>query len=161
MLNQQTEIAKGLIDANRLNEAEQILVGLNDKFSIFELAKLRRIQGRNREAEQLYLKALSVQPEIKYPIESDINIELGRIYSGFGKIEEAETRYKKGLDRISIDKNIYGELGELYLNSRLYKEAKESLEKSIKIFPNDIRANLNLAIKCIEKWDKMMLQKEF
>ena len=148
MLNQKTIIAKELIDNNRLNEAESILLGLNDKFSLFELAKLRRIQGRNREAEQLYLKSLSVQPEIKYPIESDINIELGRIYAGFGKIEEATKRYLNGLDRICLDKNIYAELGELYSNPNLkdYEKAEEYLEKAIKLFPNDNKTNMMLGI---------------
>ena len=146
MLNQKTIIAKELIDSNRLNEAESILLGLDDKFSLFELAKLRRIQGRNREAEQLYLKSLSVQPEIKYPIESDINIELGRIYTGFGKVDEAVTRYMKGLDRVSIEKDVYRELGELYLESSNYELAKENLEKSLNLFPNSIRTNLSLSV---------------
>ena len=169
MLNQKTIIAKELIGSNRLNEAESILLGLDDKFSLFELAKLRRIQGRNKEAEQLYLKSLSVQPEIKYPIESDINIELGRIYAGFGNAKEAQKRYTKGLDRICLEKNIYGELGELYLSLRKYKEAEENLEKSIKLFPNDIKTNLNLAVvyrkllkdeKTKQILNKLLLNKE-
>ena len=57
--------AKGLISENKLQEAENILLGQEDKYSIFELARIRKIQGRNREAEKLYLKSLSMTSEIK------------------------------------------------------------------------------------------------
>ena len=36
-----TELAKGLINSNKLKEAESILLGLEDKYSVFELARLR------------------------------------------------------------------------------------------------------------------------
>ena len=46
-----TELAKGLINSNKLKEAESILLGLEDKYSVFELARLRQIQGKDIEAE--------------------------------------------------------------------------------------------------------------
>lgn len=157
MINTQvlTEKAKELINCGNLNEAEKILLGLNDKYSIFELARIRKIQGRSRDAEQLYLKSLSMKSEIKSHIESDINIELGRIYAGFGNIELAKERFEKGADRICLEKNIYRELGELYFFSRYYKEAEENFEKAMHLFPDDIKTNLDLAItyRMLEKDD--------
>ena len=38
-----TDNAKELINKNKLHEAEQILLNLEDKYSIFELAKIRKI----------------------------------------------------------------------------------------------------------------------
>lgn len=146
MLNQQTmEQAKGLTNNNRLKEAKNILLGLEDKYSIFELVKIRKIQGRNREAEQLYLKSLSMASEIKSHIDSDINIELGRIYADYGDIQRAQERYSKGLDRISLEKNIYLELGLLYCHVGKYEQAKRNLEEAIKMFPNDRRTKFALA----------------
>ncbi len=149
MLNKLTENAKELINNNKLQEAENLLLGLEDKYSIFELARIRKIQGRSREAEQLYLKSLSMSSEIKSHIDSDINIELGRIYASFGKVEEATARYERGIDRISLEKNIYREIGELYFsianNTKDFvkeyanlNEAKNNLEKAIALFPNEI-----------------------
>ena len=149
MLNKLTENAKELINNNKLQEAENLLLGLEDKYSIFELARIRKIQGRNKEAEQLYLKSLSMPSEIKSHIDSDINIELGRLYGEFGKLEEAKARYEKGADRVSLENNIYRELGEFYLYTRSafkFKEAAECFEKAIKLFPNDIRTSLDLAV---------------
>ncbi len=157
MLNKLTENAKELINNNKLQEAENLLLGLEDKYSIFELARIRKIQGRSREAEQLYLKSLSMSSEIKSHIDSDINIELGRIYASFGKVEEATARYERGIDRISLEKNIYREIGELYFsianNTKDFvkeyanlNEAKNNLEKAIALFPNDIQTNLSLGI---------------
>ena len=147
ILNQEkTEKAKEFINNGNLLAAENILSGLEDKCSIFELAKIRKIQGRNMEAEKLYLKSLSMTSEIKSHIDSDINLELGRIYAGFGKVKEAQYRYGKGLDRISLENNIYRELGSLYLRTKEYEKAKENLEKAKKMFPNDIPTNFELAM---------------
>jgi len=147
ILNQEkTEKAKEFINNGNLLAAENILSGLEDKCSIFELAKIRKIQGRNMEAEKLYLKSLSMPSEIKSHIDSDINLELGRIYAGFGKVKEAQYRYGKGLDRISLENNIYRELGSLYLRTKEYEKAKENLEKAKKMFPNDIPTNFELAM---------------
>ncbi len=150
-----TEKAKIFINSGNLKEAESILLGLQDKYSVFELAKIRKIQGRNREAEQLYLRSLSMSSTMKSHIDSDINIELGRIYASFGRVEEAKRRYEKGIDRISLDKNLYRELGELYLNAKNYEEAEMYLQKALTFFPDDIVTNLGLAIvyKLLEKED--------
>ena len=141
-----TDNAKELINKNKLHEAEQILLNLEDKYSIFELAKIRKIQGRNKEAEKLYLKSLSMPSNIKSHIDSDINIELGRIYASFGQIEEAEKRYKKGLDVISVEKNVYRELGKLYSSVMKDEEAENYLKKAISLFPNDYRAANELGL---------------
>jgi MoaA/NifB/PqqE/SkfB family radical SAM enzyme len=147
MIQQQiTDKAKELINNNKLNEAENMLSSLEDKYSIFELAKIRKIQGRTREAEQLYLKSLSMTSEIKSNIDSDINVELGRIYSDYGNIEKAKKYYNNGLGSISLEKNIYKELGILYGRTGQYEKAKENLEKAIRLFPTDIRSNFALAI---------------
>lgn len=140
------ETAKELINSNKLYEAEQIISNLNNKYSVFELAKIRKIQGRNREAEQLYLKSLSMTSDIKSHIDSDINVELGRIYASFGKVKEAISRYEKGMDIMSSEKNIYKELGNLYLSVKNYEDAEFYLQKSLTLFPDDIMANLSLAI---------------
>lgn len=151
MKNQQMlESAKNLINNNKLQDAENILAGLNDKYSVFELARIRKIQGRYRDALKLYLKSLSMTSEIKSQIDNDINIELGRIYGSLGRVRESKEYYEKGLDRICLENNIYRELGEVYLNggsgNRYYKEAEECFEKAIKMFPSDIRTNFYLGV---------------
>lgn len=145
-MNQQllTEKAKNFINSGNLNEAENILLTLQDKYSLFELAKIRKIQGRNSEAEQLYLKSLSMTSEIKSHINSDINIELARIYANIGNIEKAHDRYIKGLDRLSLEKNIYRELGEMYERIGNNELAEANLKKAVEFFPNDIQTNLSL-----------------
>ncbi len=145
------ESAKNLINNNKLQDAENILLGLNNKYSVFELARLRKIQGRYRDAAKLYLKSLSMTSEINSQIDSDINIELGRIYASLGKIRKSKEYYENGLDRICLENNIYRELGEAYLkdrssDNRYYKEAEKCFEKAIKMFPNDTRTNFYLGI---------------
>lgn len=138
------EKAKELINVGNLKQAESILLCLQDKYSVFELARIRKMQRRNKEAEQLYLKSLSMESEIKSYIDSDTNVELARIYADRGNVEKAKYRYLKGLDRISLEKNIYRELGELYSNIGDDKQAESNLEKAIKMFPNDVKTNLTL-----------------
>ena len=115
MIQNKTEKAKELINQGNLIDAENILKGIENKYSIFELAKIRKIQGRYREAEQLYLKSLSMTSNIKSDIDTNINIELARIYTSFGNIEKAKNLYEKSLkNKISLVNNIYRELGEAY-----------------------------------------------
>ena len=48
------EQAKQLIKQNKFNEAENILSKIDDKYAIFEIAKIKLIQGNDNEAEKLY-----------------------------------------------------------------------------------------------------------
>lgn len=141
-----TDLAKGLINSNKLEEAERILLGLKDKYSVFELARLRQIQGKDIEAEKLYLKTLQISPEIKGQIESDTNLELARIYARQKKVDLASQMYLKVTDRISVERNIYKELGNLYMQVRDYPKAKDSYKRVLSMFPTDIDVALNLGI---------------
>ena len=141
-----TELAKGLINSNKLKEAESILLGLEDKYSVFELARLRQIQGKDIEAEKLFLKTLQISPEIKGQIESDTNLELARIYARQRKVDLASQMYLKVTDRINSERNIYKELGNLYMQVRDYSKARDSYKRALSMFPKDIDVALNLGI---------------
>ena len=157
MIQNKTEKAKELINQGNLIDAENILKGIENKYSIFELAKIRKIQGRYREAEQLYLKSLSMTSNIKSDIDTNINIELARIYTSFGNIEKAKNLYEKSLkNKISLDNNIYRELGEAYLRIKIFDEAEKYLKKSLQLFPDDILTQfyLSLAYRNIGANDK-------
>ena len=56
------EKAKQLINENKLAEAEKILLPINTEYSIFELAKIKQIQGNDNDAEKLYKKVLEINP---------------------------------------------------------------------------------------------------
>ncbi len=51
-----TDLAKGLINSNKLEEAERILLGLKDKYSVFELARLRQISGKRYRGREIIFK---------------------------------------------------------------------------------------------------------
>ena len=81
MFNQQIiDQARTFINNGDFVAAENVLSGVQDKYAVFELARIRKMQGRYREAEKLYLQSLSMTSDIKSHIDSDINIELGRIW---------------------------------------------------------------------------------
>ena len=141
-----TELAKSLINDKKLKEAESLLLGLEDKYSVFELARLRQIQGKDIEAEKLFLKTLQISPEIKGQIESDTNLELARIYARQKKVDLASQMYLKVTDRVNSERNIYKELGNLYMQVLDYKKAKDSYEKAVAMFPKDVDVLLNLGI---------------
>lgn len=141
-----TELAKGLINSNKLKEAESILLGLEDKYSVFELARLRQIQGRDIDAEKLFLRTLQISPEIKGQIESDTNLELARIYARQKKVDLASKMFLKATDRINSERNIYKELGNLYMQVMDYQKAEKSYERAMAMFPKDIDVALNLGI---------------
>ena len=70
------EQAKQLIQQNKLKEAEEILSKINDKYAIFEIAKIKLIQGNDNEAEELYKKVLTLDDTIHEAV-----LELARIYA--------------------------------------------------------------------------------
>ena len=70
------ERAKQLINENKLTEAEQILLPIDNEYSIFELAKIKQIQGNDNFAEKLYKRVLEINPN---SITSWL--ELARIYA--------------------------------------------------------------------------------
>ena len=141
-----TELAKNLINSKKLKEAESLLLGLEDKYSVFELARLRQIQGKDIEAEKLFLRTLQISPEIKGQIESDTNLELARIYARQRKVDLASRMYLKVTDRINSERNIYKELGNLYMQVRDFQKAEKNYERAIAIFPKDIDVAINLGI---------------
>jgi len=87
-------------------------------------------QGKFSEAEQLYKKALELNPK------SDIACAgLGKLYRDQGKFSEAEQLYKKALELNPKSDIAYAGLGKLYRDQGKFSEAELSYKKAIELNP--------------------------
>ena len=103
------EKAKQLINENKLSEAENILVPINNEYSIFEIAKIKQIQGNDNESEKLYKQVLQINPD---SVESQL--ELARIYARQRRIDLAKEFYNKYLEKVKDNADVYKEMAMLY-----------------------------------------------
>ncbi len=94
---------------------------------------------RIKEAQELIKRALKIEPENAYYIDS-----LGWVYYREGKIKDALREIKKSLKILEKkgkdDAEIREHLGEIYLKLGRNKEAIESFERSIKLDPKNKKA---------------------
>jgi len=93
-----------------------------------------------KTTEPSNLKIKEVEKILENKVTSDPNeyvyIKLGMIYSGFGKVEEAEEMFKKAISLYPNDLEGFLELGLLYKNQGKIEESEELLRKSIDIIQN-------------------------
>ena len=158
------EQAKQLIQQNKFNEAEDILNKVDDKYAVFELAKIRLIQGNDNEAEKLYKKVLSMDDNIYEAV-----LELARIYARQKRTDLAMTYYNKYTEKINNNMDVYKEIGQLQESLGNNIEAIKQIEKAKELSPNDVSTNFELGIayreagedeKSAEIFKKMLEQDE-
>ena len=133
------EQAKQLIQQNKFNEAEDILNKIDDKYAIFEIAKIKLIQGNDNEAEKLYKKVLSLDNTINEAV-----LELARIYARQKRTDLAMSFYNKYTEKIDNNMDVYKEIGQLQESLGNNIEAVTQIEKARELSPKDISINFEL-----------------
>ena len=97
----------------------------------FELGSNYISQGMIEKAEEMYKKAIEINPNY-----FKAYFELGLIYYKQNKIEKAEEMYKKAIE---INPNYvlaYSRLGRNYISQGMIEKAEDMIKKSIEIDPN-------------------------
>ncbi len=135
------EKAKVLIQNKKFNEAEEILIKLNDKYAVFELAKIKLIQGNDNEAEKLYKQVLSLDENIY-----EAALELARIYARQKRTDLAMECYDRYTAKINNNTDVYKEIGRIQESLGNNIEAIRQIEKAKDLSPNDIATNFELGI---------------
>ena len=127
------EKAKQLINENKLAEAEKILLPIDTEYSIFELAKIKQIQGNDNDAEKLYKKVLEINAN-----SNTSWLELARIYARQRRVDLAKEFYNKYLDKVKDNADVYKEMAMLYESIGDNIQSVKSIEKASSISPDDI-----------------------
>jgi MoaA/NifB/PqqE/SkfB family radical SAM enzyme len=135
------EKAKQLINENKLAEAEKILLPIDTEYSIFELAKIKQIQGNDNDAEKLYKKVLEINAN-----SNTSWLELARIYARQRRVDLAKEFYNKYLDKVKDNADVYKEMAMLYESIGDNIESIKNIETAAKISPNDIQTSFELGI---------------
>jgi len=135
------EKAKQLINENKLSEAEKILVPINNEYSVFEIAKIKQIQGNDNESEKLYKQVLQINPD---SVESQL--ELARIYARQRRIDLAKEFYNKYLEKVKDNADVYKEMAMLYESIGDNIQSVKSIEIASSISPDNIQTAFELGI---------------
>lgn len=135
------EKAKILINENKLSEAENILLPINNEYSIFEIAKIKQIQGNDNESEKLYKQVLQINPN---SVESQL--ELARIYARQRRIDLAKEFYNKYLEKIKDNADVYKEMAMLFESIGDNIQSVKNIEFASSISPDDIQTCFELGI---------------
>ncbi len=135
------ERAKQLINENKLTEAEKILLPIDSEYSIFELAKIKQIQGNDNFAEKLYKRVLEINPN-----STTSWLELARIYARQRRTDFAKEFYNKYLEKIKNNADVYKELAMLYESLGDNIESVKNIETAAKISPDDIQTSFELGV---------------
>ena len=141
MTRERIEAAKKLITENKLKEAESALSAIDDKYAVFELAKIKIIQGNDNEAESLYKKVLAMDTNIH-----EADLELARIYQRQRRNELAMKYYNKFTDKIKNDVSVFKEVGRLYESMGNLDLALANIDKAYQLAKEDIMTNFELGI---------------
>jgi tetratricopeptide (TPR) repeat protein len=140
-LREQIDKAKQLINDNKLKEAENILSAVDDKYAVFELARIKQIQGNDNEAEKKYKRVLELDP-----LYNKADLELARIYHRQRRTDLAMKYYKKFTDKIKDNADVYKEIGRLYESLGDLDNAVSSIGKASDLYPDDIMTSFELGI---------------
>jgi tetratricopeptide (TPR) repeat protein len=96
-------------------------------------------QGDVSRAFQLLNEAIKITDEKKLSeLSSECRLLYGNIYTGIGKFNEAELKYKEALNFLSpreekISSILYSNLGTLYINMRNFNSANICFEKALEL----------------------------
>ena len=133
------EQAKLLIQQNKLKEAEEVLSKVDDKYAIFEIAKIKLIQGNDNAAEKLYKKVLTLDDTIYEAV-----LELARIYARQKRTDLAMIFYDKYTENINNNMDVYKEIGQIQESLGNNIEAVTQIERARDLSPEDISINFEL-----------------
>lgn len=91
-----------------------------------ELGKIYLSRGRLFEADEVFKKALELNPKdyLAY-------IGIGKIYRSYGRFREAEEFFKKAVELVPKNDLAYIRIGEFYLSQGRFSEAEESFKKAV------------------------------
>lgn len=90
-----------------------------------------------------YRKALEIDPAY-----SDAYVNLGRLLHERGKLHEAESTYREGLDRSGVDATLLFNLAVLQEDLKQPQAAAQSYRAALEVAPNLADAHHNLARVC-------------
>lgn len=129
----------------RLHEAEiayeQILNMLPDNFDVLQMRGVLNAQlQRNEVAEEMFSKAVEVQPE-----SSNAHLNLANVLLQIDKKEEALFHYESAIKFDKRNAEAYSGLGALLFNMERLEPALEHIEFSLKINPLNADAHSNKA----------------
>ncbi len=100
-------------------------------------------RGEYDEAIPLFKKSVETDPDY-----GDAYFNLGKAYNDTGKKREAISYYKKAIEVFPeiVSADTYYNLGSIYLQLEMYKEAQDSIIEALKLNPAHVHANINLGI---------------
>jgi Flp pilus assembly protein TadD len=75
----------------------------------------------------------------KDPDDTHKRLELARLHATHGIVWMAEREYRKYLGGVQDDVSAWAELIKVYMDIKLWKEAKETLQQALQLFPNHQR----------------------
>ncbi|OGX16120.1 MAG: hypothetical protein A2166_00050 [Omnitrophica WOR_2 bacterium RBG_13_41_10] len=139
-----TQLGLLYILEERLEEAERVLEENYENFSrdyevILALATLYQVRGNLASAEELFLKAVDINPE------PEAYIYLNQCYNLQGKYEEAEERLKRAFARYPRNIELHIELSRCYTAQKDFSRAEEVLKKASKMDPMEDEIFVELA----------------
>lgn len=122
--------------AGRLEEAKPALkkalhLNPDDHESELNLADTHLKLGDNSEAEKSFIKVLDARPEDVYALN-----RLGIAFRLQKKYDQAVANYHRALKIKNQDENLFFNLGRCYLEMGRQKEARECMNRALKIKPD-------------------------
>lgn len=112
----------------------------NDTRLLNGLAIAHRNKKELRQAEELLLRAISINPEDSWPY-----INLGSLFYQKGETAKAISYLKKALEVDPQNAGAHGNLGAIYYNLKRWEETIRESEKAIELSPGMIEPYLNIA----------------
>ncbi len=137
--NKEEAKLRSSLSDGELNEQypEQISSGQAEDF--FKLGKFYRNQGKHVHAEELFKKALELDPQNDWAY-----VELGWIYINQSKYSQAEETFKKALELNPQNDEAYFKLGDIYGYQRKRAQAEAILKKALELIPGNKKVYRNL-----------------
>jgi tetratricopeptide (TPR) repeat protein len=150
----QAILANALVEANRLDEAEQVArnaLRRDERFvpAMVALANASIRRGRLELADSVLEQALAVNP--KYP---EIHFLQGKRHQQEGRLAQALASYRKAVDLRPSYSEARTALGMQYMAAGNYAEALAQFEAVAKLVPTLVGVHLNLgdAYRANRRW---------
>ena len=102
-------------------------------------------QNRLEEAETIYKKILTQQPE-----SIRLHFNLGVVLQNLDKLPEAEASYRKVIELNPDHSEAYNNLGTIFYKNSNFKEAEVNIKKAIELKPDYVEAYDNLSLTLIK-----------
>ena len=120
----------------------------NNVWAIMRLGEIARKENKRSEALKFFRQALELSPQMLWT-----NINFAIELANSGRVKQAEQQLKKALAYYPNEINILFQLGKLARQQQNGKQALQYFQKSVEIAPQNLWANINLAIELSEHGD--------